>query len=110
MNKDKIHIQFIFTRYGYSHNNFIYDVEYIYQKKGINYPNTIITNVDIKQSHELNYFMKKNKIVPDIVICSKLKRAIEIAVITYKDIVDQVYPVPFIYEFSNEMKSKKKRV
>jgi hypothetical protein len=39
-----------------------------------------------------------NKIVPDIVLCSKLKRAIETGLYAYNGIVDEIYPVPFLSE------------
>lgn len=95
-NKNTIHIQFIFTRHGYSCANFVNDIKYAHNNILTSDP--ILTNIGIQQSHELNGFLKENKIIPDIVLCSKFKRAIETSIEAYDGIVDHVYPVPFISE------------
>jgi len=80
-NNKSYHIQFIFTRYLYSKNS-----EYLDQLKS------------------LNTFLKKNKIVPDIVVCSKSTEAINSALTVYNEIVDFIYPVPFMNEsFTNNI-------
>lgn len=97
-----MHIQFIFTRHGYSCSNYIDEYNKIndikMDKSQVLDP--ILTDVGILEAMKLNKFMKQHKITPDIILCSKLKRAIESAAMIYKDVKTCIYPVSFINEIS----------
>lgn len=97
MQNNIIELEFIFTRHGLSCANILSAVN-MSNIQGDITPDAVLSDYGIYEAQLLNLKLKQDNIKPDIVLCSKLKRAIETALYAYRDIVHNVFPVPFLSE------------
>jgi broad specificity phosphatase PhoE len=91
------------TRHAYSCANYLEEKSYFTWPGVTLTKDTLLTNTGIEQAKDLNKFLDDKKIKFDIIVCSKLRRAVETALYAFNDADNKqtLYVVPYIGENRN---------
>ena len=114
MDRNTIKINIDYIRHAYSYANEQYAKEYKYENQNTlndfvkkanfmkyrmkNCPDALITDVGKKQSIDLGIKFKERIKKADIICCSELRRTMETASLSCKDIHKKLYVLPYISE------------